>query len=146
MKRAADTVSGDLFASIPIAHPMVAGGWRFRTEIAHAMAAAIKGCSKDRYQIAADMSRLLGHEVSVHTLDKYTSAASEEHIPNLETAIAFDAATGGYTLLGLFAAKLGCCVLPGKEALFAELGRIEAEKSTLLRQEREIKRYLEGKE
>lgn len=142
MKRIVDTLTGDLFASIPTQHPMNPGAWRFRGEIAHAMGESIKAADKDRYAIAAEMSRLLGREVSVNTLDKYTSEASEDHLPNLETAIAFDAATGQMGLLHLYAAKLGCKVLPGKEALLAELGRLEQMKGDLARQERAIKKVL----
>lgn len=145
MKRVIDTLTGDLFATIaaiPKAHPMDAGAWRFRAEISHCMGGAISASGKDRYQIAADMSRLLGREVSVNTLDKYTSEASEDHIPNLETAIAFDAATGQLALVDLFARKLGCRVLPGKESLAAELGRLEIMKGEIAKQERVIKRAL----
>lgn len=142
MRRIVDTLTGDLFAAIPQAHPMNPGAWRFRAEIAHAMADAIRVCGKDRYQIAADMGRLLGREVSVNTLDKYTSEAAEEHHPSLETAIAFDAATGQMALVGLFAAKLGGRVLPGKESLLAELGRLEQMKGEIARQERVIKKVL----
>lgn len=144
MRRHLDTLTGDLFAGIPKAHPMNPGAWRFRAEIAHAMGEAVKLCQKDRYQIAADMSRLLGREVSVNTLDKYTSEASEDHIPNLETAIAFDAATEQTALASLFAGKLGCRVLPGKDTLFEELGRLEQMKGDIARQERAIKKILGG--
>jgi hypothetical protein len=150
MKRIVDTLSGDLFpglyagtgASIPQAHPMNPGAWRFRIEIAHAMGEAIRECGKDRYQIAADMGRLLGRDISVNTLDKYTSEAAEEHHPSLETAIAFDAATGKLNLVALFAEKLGCRVLPGKASLLAELGRLEQMKGEIASQERAIKRVL----
>ena len=141
-RRFADTLTGDLFASIPQAFPMTPGAWNFRREIAAVMGEAIKACTKDRYQIAADMSRLLGREVSVNTLDKYTSEASEDHIPNLETSIAFDAATEQTALASLFASKLGCRVLPGKDSLLAELGRIEQMKGDLAKQEKAIKRIL----
>lgn len=142
MRRVVDTLSGDLFADVPQAHPLTPGAWRFRGEIAHAMGEAIRESSKDIYQISADMSRLLGREVSVNTLYKYTSEASEEHIPNFETAIVFDAATGQMNLVGLFAEKLGCRVLPGKETLFTELGRLEQMKSNIARQEKAIKKLL----
>jgi hypothetical protein len=142
MRRIVDTLSGDLFASVPQAHPMTPGAWRFRGEIAHVMGEAIKACQKDRYQVAADMSRLLGREISVNTLDKYTSEASEDHIPNLETAIAFDAATEQMALANFFASKLGGRVLPGKESLLAELGRLEQMKGEIARQEKVIKRVL----
>ncbi|MBI5658078.1 MAG: hypothetical protein HZC43_00675 [Nitrosomonadales bacterium] len=106
------------------------------------MSEAIKLCAKDRYQIAADMSRLLGRELSLNTLDKYTSEASEDHIPNLETAIAFDAATEQTALACFFASKLGCRVLPGKESLHAELGRLEIMKGDIAKQEKAIKKIL----
>lgn len=142
MKRIVDTLTGDLFASVPQATPMTAGAWRFRSEIAHVMGEAVKTCAKDRYQIAADMSRLLGREISVNTLDKYTSEASEEHIPNLETAIAFDATTEQMALANFFAGKLGGRVLPGQQILFAELGRLEQMKADIAKQEKAIKKVL----
>ncbi len=142
MRKIVDTLTGDLFATVPQAHPMTPGAWRFRGEIAHVMGEAIKTCSKDRYQIAADMSRLLGREVSVNTLDKYTSEASEDHIPNLETAIAFDAATEQMALANLFVSKLGCRVLPGKESLLVELVRLDQMRADITKQEKAIKRVL----
>lgn len=142
MRRPQDKMTLDMFDGIPQAHPMTAGSWRFRTEIAVAMGDAIKLCSKDRYQISADMSRLLGREISVNTLDKYTSEASEDHIPNLETAIAFDAATEQTALASLFASKLGCRVLPGKDSLLAELGRLQQMKGDIANQEKAIKKIL----
>ena len=143
MKRLVDSLSGDLFASIPQAYPTLPGAWNFRIEIAHVMGEAIKAAEKDRYSIAADMSRLLGREVSVNTLDKYTSEAAEGHHPSLETAIAFDQVTGGVALLAMYAGKLGCKVLPGKDALLAELGRLEQMKGEIAKQEKAIKRVLE---
>lgn len=88
------------------------------------------------------MSRLIGRDVSVDTLNKYTSEASEEHIPNFETAIAFDAVTGQLGLVSLFAAKLGCRVIPGKDSLLTELGRLEQMKGDIAAQEKAIKRML----
>lgn len=42
MKRIVDTLTGDLFDSIPQQHPLTAGAWRFRCEIAHAMGDSVK--------------------------------------------------------------------------------------------------------
>lgn len=142
MKHVIDSLTGDLFASIPKAYPMLPGAWNFRVEIAHVMGEAIRTAGKDRYAIAADMGRLLGREVSVNTLDKYTSEAAEGHHPSLETAIAFDAATGQMSLLAMYAAKLGARVLPGKDSLLAELGRLEQMKGEIAAQERAIKKVL----
>lgn len=106
------------------------------------MGEAIKACDKDVDAIAAEIGRLLGRKPSVNTLYKYSSEKSKEHIPNLEYAIAFDAATGQLGLMSLYAEKLGCRVLSGKEVLFAELGRLEQMKGDIDRQEKAIKRML----
>ncbi len=143
MRKIADTLTRDLFASIPRGHPQTHGAWRFRFEISHAMSEAIGSCEKDIFEIAADMSRMLGREVSVNTLRKYSSPAAEDHVPNLETAMAFDAATGRMALISIYAAKLGCSVLPGKDKLLAELGRIEQQESDLAKQKKAIKQFLE---
>lgn len=143
MRKIADTLTPDLFSAIPKAHPQTHGAWRFRFEIAHVMSEAITNSSKDVYEIAADMGRMLGREVSVNTLRKYSSPAAEDHVPNLETAMAFDAATGQLGLISLYAAKLGCTVLPGQDKLLAELGRIEQMESDLAKQKRAIKQFLE---
>lgn len=142
MRHVIDTLTGDLFSGIPKEHPKTPGGWRFRAEIAHAMSESIKACDKDVYAIAGEMSRLLGREITANTLYKYSSEASEDHIPNLETAIAFDAATGQLGLVSLVAVKLGCRVLPGKDSLLTELGRLEQMKGAIARQEKAIKRML----
>lgn len=142
MKRVIDTLTGDLFAAVPKAHPMTPGAWRFRCEIAHVMSESIKNSDKDIYAIAADMSRLLGREITHNTLYKYASEASEDHIPNFETAIAFDAATGQLGLVSFYAEKLGCRVMPGKDSLYAELGRLETMKGDIARQEKAIKKLL----
>ena len=143
MRKIADTLTADLFASIPKEHPQTHGAWRFRFEISGAMSEAISACEKDIYTIAADMSRMLGREVSINTLRKYSSPAAEDHVPNLETAMAFDAATGQMALISIYANKLGCSVLPGKDKLLAELGRIEQQESDLAKQKRAIKQFLE---
>lgn len=142
MKRVIDTLSGDLFASIPKASPMEPGAWRFRGEIAHAMSESVKNCDKDRYQIVAEMSRILGREVTLEALNKFTSEASEDHMPSLERAMAFDQVTGQLGIISLYAEKLGCRVLPGKEVLKYELGICEQEKSAIAQREKTIKRLL----
>lgn len=142
MKRVIDTLSGDLFASIPQACAMEPGSWRFRGEIAHVMSDAIKSCDKDRYQIVADMSRILGREITLEALNKFTSEASEDHMPSLERAMAFDQVTGQLAIISLYAAKLGCRVIPGKEVLKYELGIYEQTISDATRRARAIKKLL----
>lgn len=143
MRRIVDALTPDLFDSIPKPTPMTHGAWRFRFEISSTMSEAIRLSEKDIYTIAADMSRMLGREVSINTLRKYSSSAAEDHVPNLETAMAFDAATGQMALISIYAEKLGCSVLPGKDKLLAELGRIEQMEHNLSKEKKAIKHFLE---
>ncbi len=89
------------------------------------------------------MSRLLGREISLHMLNAYTAESRETHVPRLDVAIAFDAATEGFALANFAAQKLGCRLLFGKDALLAELGRIDQQRAELAKAEKSIKLYLE---
>lgn len=138
MARARDLITLDMF-DIPVPAPQAPGSMNYRVEIAHVMSQALKDCQHDRYEVAARMSRLLGSEVSVNMLNAYTAESREAHNITLERAIAFDAATDGYSLLKFHADKRGCRVLVGKEALLAELGEIGRLKQELAEQEKAIK-------
>lgn len=145
MTRARDMLTPDLFDSVPIAAPSTPGSMNYSREIAAVMSQALKACPFDRVEVAARMTRLLGKEITLAMLNAYTAESRETHNISLEKAIAFDAATEGYALLNLYASKRGCRTMVGKDALLAELGRIDQEKAELARQEKAIKHYLEGK-
>jgi hypothetical protein len=107
------------------------------------MSEALKECRFDRFEVAAKMSRLLGREISKHMLDAYTAESRETHIPPLDVAIAFDAATEGYALISLYAGKLGCRITVGDDVLLTELGRINQLESELSHQKKSLKKLLE---
>ncbi len=144
MRRLPDLLTGDLFA-VPQAAPESPGSMALSREIAHVMSASLKVCPHDRIEVAARMTRMLGREVSLTMLNAYTAESAEKHTISLERAIAFDAATDGYGLLEFFAKQRGCSLNVGKAALLAELGRFEQMKAEIAKQERAIKKFLEGK-
>lgn len=78
---------------------------------------------RDRYQIAAELSRLGGREMTKNMLDRYCSHGEEWRFP-LEALPALTRATGDFRLLELIAAACGCKVLRGEEALLAEIGAL----------------------
>lgn len=139
MRRFKDTATPDLFL-VPVAVGNVPGSLACRVEIAHCMSVALAG--QDRYDVATQISRLTGREISKHMLDAYTAESRETHIPPLDTAIAFDMATGGVAMLNLYAAKLGARVLVGKESLDAEIGNLERLKEDAVRKIKELKRMM----
>lgn len=141
MARVRDLITLDMF-DIPTPAPQTPGSMSYTREIAHVMSEALKNSPFDRYEVAARMSRMLGHEVSVNMLNAYTAESRDTHNITLERAIAFDAATEAYSLLKFHADKRGCRVLVGKEALLAELGEIGRLKQELAEQEKAIKAAL----
>jgi hypothetical protein len=116
-----DLLTQDLF-EIPQAASGI-GGLACRAEIASLMSDVLKG--HDRYLVAAAMSKLLDRDISKHMLDAYTAESREDHIPPFDTAMAFDMATNGFSLINLYAKKLGAKVVVGREAIDAEIGKLE---------------------
>ena len=96
----------------------------------------------DRYEIAAKMSKLLGRDISKHMLDAYTAESREDHIPPLDTAIAFDLATESNTLVEFSARKIGAKLSVGKEALDAKLGQLERIRDEAAKQIKQLKRIM----
>jgi len=147
MKKLRDILTVDMFLDVPKAVIPSAGSLSCRGQIAGIMSDVLTACSAqgdDRYMIAATMSRLLGREISKHILDAYTAESREDHIPPFDTAIAFDMATGGISLLKFYSELLGCRVTVGKEVLLTELGRLTQMKKELAEQEKQIKNRLEA--
>ena len=142
MRKLRDMLTSDLF-EVPEPVAQNAGSLSCRAEIAGVMADVVKEIHIDRYELAAKMSRLLGREISKFMIDAYTSESRDTQMPPIDTAIAFDMATGGISLLKLYADKLGCKVVVGKEVLFTELGRIDQARKELANQEKAIKKHLE---
>lgn len=142
MRKVRDMLTSDMF-DMPQAVSHNPGSLSCRAEISGVMSEVIKDCELDRFQIAAEMSRLLGREVTKYMLDAYTSESRNTQMPPVDTAIAFDMATKGVSLLKLHAEKLGCRVVVGKEVLYTELGRIEQERKALAVAEKAIQKYLE---
>lgn len=139
MRKKVDTISGDLFL-IPRPVTPHQGALACRAEIAGLMSDALKGF--DRYEVASEMSKLLGREISKNMLDAYTAESREDHIPPLDTAIAFDTVVGGHRLLDLAASKLGARISVGKDALLTQLGQFERARDEAAKQIKKLKGIL----
>ncbi len=135
-----DIYSLDLFEDMPPAPVSTPGGLSCRAEIASVMSDALK--NHDRFDVAANMSKLLGREISKHMLDAYTAESREDHIPPLDTAIAFDRAVGSSALTELCARKVGAKLVFGKEAMDSKLGQLERMRDEAARQIKKIKKAM----
>lgn len=143
MTRSVDKLTIDMF-EIPAPAPTTPGSLNISREIALLMSDALKRCPHDRIEVAARMTRILGKEVSLSMLNAYSAESRETHIPPLDKAIAFDMATEGHTISDYFAAKLGGRVMFGKDALLAELGRLEQAGDEIEHQKKTLRSVIQG--
>jgi hypothetical protein len=124
MRRIQDTLTRDLFA-VPEPAPELPGTHDFRVQVAHLVGEITKAAEGDRYAVAARMSRLTGKEVSKNMLDAYASEGREDHNLPLYLAPALEVSCASYLLTNWLADVRGGQLLIGREALMAELGRLE---------------------
>lgn len=105
------------------------------------LARMIKQSPLDRAEIASALTRLAGYNVTEAMLDAYTAQSREGHrFPaNLIPAIT---AVCDYSLMHLFSEKSGSQLLIGKEALDAELGKLEKQRDQVGQRIRALKRAM----
>jgi len=128
--------------AIPAAAPAAPGSLDCRREVALLMSEAIKRSTYDRIDIAARMTRFLGDEITLSMLNAWTAESRDEHVINYVRAIAFDLATEQKALANFSAAKLGGQILWGKDALLAELVRLDRDELELKARRRAITHVL----
>lgn len=102
----------------------------------------LKAAPYDRYAVAAEMSRLSDREVSKHMLDAYAAEGREEfNIPAYLVA-PFEIACEGYGFTHWLASIRGGRFLIGREALNAELGRLERLRDEAAQKIKDLKRVM----
>jgi len=92
-----------------------------------AISDALKRCPLSRWQVAARMSELTGVEITKTMLDSWTAESKENHRFPAIFLPAFCEAVGSWEPLRLLCRLIGVFVLPGPEALRAEIQRIDEE-------------------
>jgi len=106
------------------------GHYKIIDQLRAALRTAIKECSLSRYQIAGEMSTLLDQTVTKEVLDSWTRESDEingrpgRHIP-AEYLPAFCQVTKNNEALIVMGRKVGLFVLPGPEALRAEIQKLD---------------------
>jgi hypothetical protein len=115
-----------------------------KTQISHAMSAVIRDCILDRYEIASQMSRLLGEEVSKTMLDAYTAESRDDQNIPAYRFLAFILATQSFDALDELLRPLGCRLLVGEQRQLAAIAELTARRDRLDRAIRDAKRRLTG--
>lgn len=100
-----------------------------------AISAALKGCPLSRWQVAARMSELTGTDITKSMLDSWTAESKEQHRFPAIYLPAFCEAVGSSEPLKMLGRLVGVYILPGPEALRAEIQRL-CEQETKIKQEK----------
>lgn len=142
--KARDTLTVDLFdvVAMPVERGSKPGSLDIGAAFRNLISEQIKVCPKSRHQIAARMSELVGHDITKHQLDSWTAESRDgwrfpaEYLPALEMAM------DTHEVLAYLADLRGARLSVGREALEAQLGKLESMKDQLRKQEQAIKRAL----
>lgn len=139
-----DGLTGDLFA-VPTPAQPVPGSHDYRSQVSGLVGDILKQAADDRYAIASRMSRLAGKDVSKAMLDGYSAESREEFNLPLYLLPALEAACGTHAITHWLVHVRGGRLLIGREALTAELGRLEQLRDEASHAIRDLKKRMEGK-
>lgn len=138
MKTHHDAQTLDLF-DVPVARSPIAGALNIDFALRHLLSDILKDCHRSRFEVAALMSDLTGQEISKHQLDSWTAESREGWRFPLEYLPAFEVAVSTHSVTAWLADLRGCKVLVGKDALDAEIGKLERAREAAGRRIKQIK-------
>lgn len=138
MRRIHDPLTLDLF-EVPVPRVPMPGALDVGLAVRHLISDLLKVSPRNRFEIAARMSELLGHEITKHQLDSWTAESRDGWRFPLEYLPAFEVAVETHQLTTWLADLRGCKVLVGKEALDAEIGKMERLKESASKRIKELK-------
>lgn len=107
------------------ANPLRFGSLNIDGELRELISDILKRCAYSRYQVASRMSELAGEEITKAMLDSWTAESKESHRFPAKYIHIFCVATDNFEALILLCRKAGMFVMPGPEALRAEIRRLE---------------------
>ncbi|NWA40762.1 hypothetical protein HX889_24220 [Pseudomonas reactans] len=141
MRRGKDDRTLDIFA-VPQPTLAVPGMGNYAAQVSELVGELLKASELDRYGIAAQMSRLSGDEVSKNMLDAWASPARTDHNLPFYRAALLEEVCASHLLTNWLVAVRGGRVAYGRDALLAELGRLERTRDESARKARELKRLM----
>lgn len=136
-----DVLTMDLF-EVPVPTPSVPGAMNFSLPLRHLLSDALKSSPIKREAVATQMSILTGDNISIHSLNNWVAESREGWRFPLEYLAAFEVATETTALTAWIASVRGGKVLMGKEALDAEIGKLERRRDEAMKQIKLLKRAM----
>lgn len=121
-----------------------AGSLRTSDGVKEALRIALKGCGLSRETVADELTRLTGHNVSIHTLNNWAAPSTGDRPMPLDMLAALSVVTGDHRIAQAALECAGLKVLTADEAPLFELGRMVAEDRERTRMKREIFQKIKG--
>ncbi len=141
MRRVRDTQTLDIF-EVPTPQSPDPGSGNYAAQVSELVGSVLKDSPHDRYEIAAQMSRLSGDDVSKNMLDAWSSPARADHnIPFYRVPLLEEVCTS-HVFTDWVVHLRGGRVAYGREALAAEYGRRSQMMDKLKADMRELKRLM----
>lgn len=142
--RRRDLHTADLFALPQVPQPATAapGTMDFRAAVSIELSAMIADSGMDRYEISSRASRLTGRTISKAMLDGYTAESREEFNVCLALVPVLEEVCRSTRLSSWLAVQRGGQLLVGRDALAAELGRIEEQEQGLKERKAQLRDVL----
>lgn len=141
MRHGKDDKTLDIF-EIPQPVSAMPGHGNYSVQVSELVSDLLKSTDLDRYEVAARMSRLSGDDVSKNILDAWSSPARLDHNLPLYRAALLEEVCASHLLTDWLVCLRGGRVAYGREALDAELGRLERLAADASRKARELKRLM----
>lgn len=141
MKRANDGLTDDMFL-VPQPERPAPGGANYAFEVSNLVAQELKTTPLDRWEIAAQMSRLSGDDVSKNILDAWASPGRPDHNLPFYRAALLEDVIGSHALTDWLVHKRGGRVAYGRDVLNTKLGSLTVMKTQIDQQIRELKRLM----
>jgi hypothetical protein len=140
-----DKITCDMFA-VPVPAAPLPGALDFSLAVRRLLSDAIKVSPYNTAKIAAGMTDLIGAQITEHQLHAWTAPSREGWRFPLEYLPAFEAAAETHSITAWLADTRGGRLLVGREALNAELGRLERMRDEAGRKIKQLKNVMgEGK-
>jgi len=130
-----------------VPQPQLVSACDFRvqvSEIVSEMLSGAKSTGLERIDVAAQMSHLAGEDISKAMLDAWSSPARIDHNLPFYRAALLEQVCGSHQLSDLIVTVRGGRVSWGRDALLAELGRVESIREEATRQARALRRQIGG--
>lgn len=108
-------------------------------QISQAVSTILHDEERSRAVIAAEVSELLGEDVSKEMLDAYASPAREGHKVPMSRFLALVAVCDRHDVLDLLMRPIGAAILVGEEVHTARLGHLDRQIERLQEERRKIK-------